>query len=78
MDRTRGKLEKLAKQKETTVEQLVIDALQATGGNEFQAALTLGVYPGTIRWHKAKIFTSGVDIKVTEPAAPDARTARGE
>lgn len=45
-----GTLIKKAKQQNISVAELVQAALTECGGNEFKAAVKLGVYPGTIRY----------------------------
>jgi DNA-binding NtrC family response regulator len=48
------KLEKLAKERQTSIKKLIEDALDQYKGNEFKAAMSLGVYPGTLRYHRTK------------------------
>lgn len=49
------KLEKLAKARQVSVKKLIEDALDQYKGNEFKAAISLGVYPNTIRYHRLKL-----------------------
>ncbi len=46
------RLAKIAKAKGMTVKALVEQALAESGGNEFKAAVSLGVYPNAIRYHR--------------------------
>ncbi len=45
-----NKLKKIADEQQISVPELVQRALKATNGNEFKAAIALGVYPSAIRY----------------------------
>lgn len=45
-----NKLKKIAAEQNISVTELVQRALKATNGNEFKAAVALGVYPNVIRY----------------------------
>jgi hypothetical protein len=49
-----SKLEKMAKARQISLEKLISEALAAANGNEFKAAMALGVYPNALRYHRAK------------------------
>lgn len=50
----KDKLKKQADDKNITVRELCKQAKAACNGNEFRAAMSLGVYPNTIRYHLNK------------------------
>jgi hypothetical protein len=48
------KLAKLARERKISIQKLIENALAENKGNEFKAAMSLGVYPNALRYHRAK------------------------
>lgn len=63
------KLEKQAKAKGITVRKLIEDMLAAKGGNKYQAAIALEVYPNALTHHLSKPVQ---DEALVEPVAVSA------